>query len=167
MAGGNKQTRSEDKGELNRGGLGCLGVAMLAGFVLGLNAGRQVVPPTLSWIFAISFALFFGIIAFVFTGMQLRRDRGVVSETFMAIPTGMARSLKQAIEEANPPSHLELARLSQLDADMAELDELADLLRRQPRAGIQPAIKERLEELAAKWLDDEALRSWLESVEPS
>ncbi len=157
---------SSNKGSLNRTGIGCMAVAVVVGFVLGLNAGGRVLPPSLNWVFAFSFAVFFAILAFLFTGMRVRRDRGVVSETFMAIPSDVPASLKQTIEEANPPAHLSSAEVGALDADLAELSEMANLLRRQPRAGTQPALKERIEELAQKWLDERSLDEWLTSVEP-
>ena len=164
--------RGEGGGERDNGqrvslvGMGCLVVALVVGFVIGLNAGGKMLPGGLNWVFAGMFALFFGILAAVFTGMGLRRERGVVSDTIMAIPSRVAVSLKEAIERANPPAQLETTRIGRLDATLAELEELGSLLRRQPRAGTNPAVKARLEEIAMEWLDEESLQEWLASVEP-
>ncbi|HEX2915206.1 MAG TPA: hypothetical protein VH186_30860 [Chloroflexia bacterium] len=145
-------------------GFGCMAIAALLGFVLGLNAGGRVLPSALNWLFAVLFALFFAVLAFVFTGMTVRRDRGVTSETILAIPPLIPSSLKEAIIANKPPSQLEIARIADLDAIIAELEELTLLLQRDPRAGTSYAIKRRLEEIAAKWLDDDALSAWLNFV---
>ena len=150
---------------LRVGSLGCLTVAMVAGFVLGLNAGGKVLPSTLNWLFAFLFAAFFGVLAFVFTGMKLRRDRGVVTDIILAIPASTVVSLKRAIEVANPAAHLAPSQIAVLDADLTELANLARLLQKQPKAGANPALKARLEELASNWLHDEALMEWLSSIE--
>ncbi len=143
-----------------------MGFAVAVGFGLGITAGGRVLPVELNWLFAGLFGLFFGTLAFVFTGMKVRRDRGVVSETFMVIPSRVAGSLKLCIQEANQPTYLSLLQISKLDSDMAELDELEKLLKLQPKAGTNPALKARLEELAAEWLDYDKLEAWLTSVEP-
>ncbi len=147
-------------------GIGCMGLAVVVGFALGFNAGGSVLPAGLNWLFGGLFGLFFGTLAFVFTGMGMRRDRGVVTETIMAIPGELVVSLRLAIEQANPVAQLDTVRVGRLDATLAELDELARLLLRQPRAGTNPLVKARLEELAKEWLDERALQEWLESVEP-
>ncbi len=147
-------------------GAGCLVVALAVGFFLGFNAGGQLLPPGLNWLFGIMFAMFFGVLAFIFTGIGGRRERGVVSETFLAIPFSTVVSLRKAVENSNPVTQLDTARVAALDAVLAELDELAILLKRQPRAGTNPALKTRLEEIATSWLDEERQRAWLEAVEP-
>ena len=156
---------NRNKRPLNSAGLGCMSLAIGGGFVLGLNAGGRVLPVPLNWLFALMFGAFFGVLAFVFTGMKVRRDRGVITETIMTIPAHYAASLKQAIERANPPAHLAPGDISALDADLTELANLARLLQSQPRAGTQPPLKARLEELALKWLDEDSLNDWLATVE--
>ena len=140
---------------------GCLLVALVVGFGLGFFIGARALPGALPWLFAFMFAFFFGALAFIFTGMTSRRDRGIVTETFVAVPASMVFSLKAAIEEANPPTHLASYQVARLDATLAELEELARLLKRQPRAGSDPALPGRLEELAAQWLTSDQLERWL------
>ena len=142
---------------------GCLLIALVFGFVLGYFIGARALPGALPWLFAFMFAFFFGALAFIFTGMTSRRDRGIVTETFVAIPAALVISLKNAIAEANPPSHLTVSQVGKLDAILAELEELARLLKKQPRAGQDPALQPRLEEIAAEWLTPDQLEHWLVS----
>lgn len=139
---------------------GCLGIAILVGFILGFFIGAKALPGSLNWLFAVMFAVFFGALAFIFTGMTSRRDRGIVTETIVAIPASMVVSLKAAIEEANPPSQLASYRIAELDAVLAELQELARLLKKQPRAGSDPALSAKLEEIADQWLNSDQLDQW-------
>lgn len=140
---------------------GCLLVALVVGFVLGYFIGARALPGALPWLFAFMFAFFFGALAFIFTGMTSRRDRGIVTETFVAIPAALVLSLKDAIAEANPPSHLSVSEVGKLDATLAELDELGRLLKKQPRAGQNPALQTKLEEIAAEWLTPDQMERWL------
>ncbi|MDB5078765.1 MAG: hypothetical protein JWP00_689 [Chloroflexi bacterium] len=138
-----------------------MGVAILAGFLLGFFMGNRAMPGALPWLFGGMFSLFFGVLAFVFTGMTSRRDRGIVTETIEAIPASMVVSLKEAIEQANPPSHLASHQVAQLDTVLAELEDLARLLRKQPRAGADPALPAKLEEIAAQWLSADQQDEWI------
>lgn len=139
---------------------GCLGVAVVVGFILGFFIGVRSLPGALPWFFAVMFAVFFGALAFIFTGMTSRRDRGTVTETIVAIPASMVFSLKAAIEQANPPAQLASYRVAELDAVLAELEELARLLKKQPRAGSDPALPAKLEEIADQWLTAEQQDQW-------
>ncbi len=147
--------------KLSFAGPGCLLIALVFGFGLGYFIGARALPGALPWLFAFMFAFFFGALAFIFTGMTSRRDRGIVTETFVAIPASLVSSLKNAIAEANPPSHLTASEVGKLDAILAELEELARLLKKQPRAGQDPALPPRLEEIAAEWLTPDQLEHWL------
>jgi hypothetical protein len=140
---------------------GCLGVALLAGFIVGFFMGGRALPGSLNWLFAVMFAVFFGVLAFVFIGMTSRRDRGITNETITAVPASMVFSLKTAIEQAIPPSHLASFQIAQLDAILAELDDLAHLLKTKPRAGSDPALPAKLDEIAAQWLTADQIDQWL------
>lgn len=140
---------------------GCLLIALVIGFGLGYFIGARSLPGALPWFFAFMFAFFFGALAFIFTGMTSRRDRGMVTETFVAIPPALVLSLKTAIAEANPPAHLRVSEVGKLDATLAELEETARLLKKQPRAGSDPAMQNRLEAIAADWLSPDELERWL------
>jgi hypothetical protein len=142
-------------------GPGCLLIALLLGFGLGYIIGVRALPGYLPWFFAFMFAVFFGALAFIFTGMTTRRDRGLVTETFVAIPAALVFSLKAAIAEANPPSQLTTSQVGKLDAILAELEELGRLLKRQPRAGQDPGLPARLEQIAAEWLTPDQLERWM------
>lgn len=154
------QNNNRPRIKLTLANLGCLGVALLAGFIVGFFMGGRALPDGLNWLFGFMFAVFFGVLAFVFTGMTSRRDRGIVTETITAIPASMVHSLKAAIEQANPPSHLASFQVAELDAVLAELEELAHLLKKQPRAGTDPALPARLEEIAAQWLTADQIDQW-------
>ncbi len=140
-------------------------MAAILGLLLGLNAGGQALPVEFKWGFGLAFALFFGVLAFVFTGMGVRRESGGVSETFLAVPPVAPATLRTAIETANPPQLLTPAEIGLLDATLAELEDMTRLLKKNPRSGTQPEIKDRLEQIAARWLSQAEVDAWLEYLD--
>jgi hypothetical protein len=141
----------------------CLGMLLAVGMGIGLSASGQVLPVEYRLVFGLVFAVFCGVLGTILVGLGLRYERRVMPQVI--IPGGLVEALALAIESANLPAHLEIAQVGRLDATLAELKELAEQLRKQPRVGIDPAIQDRLEELALEWLGEEGWQEWCRVIE--